>query len=220
MNTGRGITVDAAGIVWLAVGGDGQSYLASWSADAFNPGANITGPIALWPMPGGFTGPSGVGADSSGNIWLGHYISSQLVKLNPVTGSIQSYTGADRIYTYSDFTGSVRRTVIGRGTYQEIVDAQCSTVKWGDLVWDAVTPLGSTVNFTIRTANTSTGALAATPVDAADLPLSTSPVDLGRLLGTSSISAGRFMVVNTTLRTNVGGQSPIVHSYTVSWTCQ
>jgi hypothetical protein len=224
---GRGITVDAAGLVWMAMAppGDGQSYLVSWRADAFNPGGVVQQLPALFIMPAGYQGPSGVGADSEGNIWLGHYKpnpgANQLVKLNPQTGTIQSFAGSGQIYTYSDFTGSIRREVIGRGTYQETVDSGCTNaVKWDQLAWDADTPLGSTVNFTIRTAATSTGALAATPIDAADLPLSTSPVDLGPLLTTSSVTPARFLVVNTTLKTNVGGQSPIVRAYTVSWNCQ
>jgi streptogramin lyase len=92
LTAGRGITVDATGRVWMALGGDGESSLVSWNADGFVPGGTINA-LALrrTTLPPGHRGPSGVGADRDGRLWVAHHDTSQLVRLDPAT-SVMTFT--------------------------------------------------------------------------------------------------------------------------------
>jgi streptogramin lyase len=220
MTAGRGITVDARGRVWMALGGDGASNLVSWDSDGFVPGGTIGGPIALrhLTLPSGHVGPSGVGADRDGNIWVAHWITSQLVRVDPATGAMTSYTGPSRVYTYSDFTGSVRRAVIGRGSFTEDVDAGCDAPVWGELAWDVSTPASTSVEFSAGSSATAAGLDAATTVTVATTPPDTSPRSTGAALTRAGIAHGRFLRLTTTLNGS-GTSSPVVRGYTLSWRC-
>jgi streptogramin lyase len=221
-DVGRGITVDSSGRIWVAIGGDGASWIGSFDSNVFAAGRSITPPITIIPMPPGHTGPSGIGADSQGNIWLGHYLSSQLVRLNPRTNQIDSFTGPRQVYTYSDFTGAVRRAVIGRGFYREDYDAGCQAPLWEELAFDATVPQGSSVTFSIRTSSTATttAALESVPsVVAARLPVDRSPVNLSNVISQSGITPGRFMRVVVQLEAPSLAAPPIVRSYSLRWHC-
>ena len=217
---GRGITVDARGRIWMAMGGDGDSHLALWEADAFVAGGNITPPtIRLLRMPPGHQGPSGIGADGQGNLWLAHHVTSQLVRIDLETLEMASYTGPNRVYTYSDFSGSVRRTIIGRGTYQDDIDAGCPDPLWSDLTWDAELPEGSSVSFTTRSAPTVEELEEAPPIDAGFSPGDEPPIDLASRFGDANVNTHQFMRVQMTLEATDLGESPVAHSFRVEWFC-
>jgi streptogramin lyase len=220
MTAGRGITVDQRGRVWMALGGDGASNLVSWDSDGFVPGGTIGGPVALrrWTLPAGHTGPSGVGADRDGNIWVAHWITSQLVRINPETGAMTSYTGPNRVYTYSDFTGSVRRSVIGTGSFTEDFDAGCDAPVWGNLDWEVSTPAGTSVQFSVQTANAVAGLGSAMSVTVATTPPDASPRDAGAALTAAGVAHRRYLRLTTRLNGS-GTSTPVVRGYTLTWRC-
>jgi hypothetical protein len=220
---GRGITVDPMGIAYMAfaTSGDGPSRIARWDTARWVPGGNIpSSAITVISPPPGHDGPSGLGLDRLGNLWLAHYISSQLVRYTPSTGAITSFTGPNRVYTYSDFTGSVRRTVIGTGTYTEDYDAMCDAPVFNRLEWEGDTPPGTSLAFSVRTAATATGLGGATSVTVAIAPRDSSPADVAAALRAAGITPQRFARVTVTFTpTSMPIQSPVLRALRLVWSC-
>jgi hypothetical protein len=219
---GRGITVESTGRVWLAwsASGESQSRLAYWDSDGFVPGGNITSlAVHTINVSDAYQGPSGVGIDRNGNLWLAHHITSELFRYTPSTGVRQTFTGANRVYTYSDFTGSVRRTVIGQGTYSEDFDAGCNNPTFNTLEWDADAPAGTSVSFAAGTAATTAGLDTAMSIAVATAPRDPSPADIAAAFTAASITPRRYVRVVVTLRASSTGVSPALRSLHVTWHC-
>ncbi|MBI2375973.1 MAG: hypothetical protein HYV07_18410 [Deltaproteobacteria bacterium] len=216
---GRGITVDANGVIWMAIEIGGQSFLSFWHSDLFAPNRNVTGLINMVRLPDNHRGPSGVGADTNGKIWVGHHETSQLVRIDSETGQMESFTGPNRIYTYTDFTGAVRRAVVGRGFYVEDHDAGCANPTWDSLSWSADVPPEATLTFRIRTASDESDLPIAPSTDVVLVPGTTSPVALDRVLRDQGVIPDRYIRVVVQLETSVFGVSPALHNYTLRWHC-
>ncbi|MEZ4390699.1 MAG: MopE-related protein [Polyangiales bacterium] len=220
---GRGISPDSNGDLWVAMGtsSDRQSTLLHFPSGAFAPGANINPAMAVQvAVPGGHEGPSGLGFDQGGNLWLAHHYTSQLVRHTPSTGMTQSFTGPDRVYTYSDFTGSVRRTVIGTGTYTQDYDAGCDNPVWSSLTFDALTPGGTQLTFTAATADSMSGLAGATPVAVAVAPTDASPVDLAAAFSRAMTPTRRHVRVTVTFQpTATPVASPVLRALALTWNC-
>jgi streptogramin lyase len=220
---GRGITPDRSGNIWVALSNDSdqQSQLVNFPAGAFAAGANIPDTMARSvAMPPGHNGPSGLGFDQGGNVWLAHHYTSQLVRLTLATGMTQSFTGPDRVYTYSDFTGSVRRTVIGTGTYTQDYDAGCDNPVWGALTFDAVTPGATQLTFNVSTAATMTGLGGATAVPLAVAPRDPSPANIAAAFTRAMATARRNIRVTVTFQpTAMPVESPVLRAMSVTWNC-
>ena len=78
--------------------------------------------------PAGTRGPTAVGSDSSGQIWMAHHISPTLLKFDPQRNmEMSEYGGTNRVYSYSDFTGVTRTMSLGLGTYQHDFAGQLCT---------------------------------------------------------------------------------------------
>jgi hypothetical protein len=165
LRTGRGITPDSHGRIWMAIGGDGDSHLGIWDADDFVPGGTIpVSEVTLLRLPPGHVGPSGVGEDRDGKMWLAHHISSQLVRVDVESLQIDSFPGPNRVYTYTDFTGSVRRTVIGRASYVEDFDSGCENPRWAEVEWRADVPESASVSLVAQSAASAEGLDDSSPV--------------------------------------------------------
>jgi hypothetical protein len=131
---------------------------------------------------------------------------------------MDSYIGPNRVYTYSDFTGSVRRTAIGVGNYEQDYDAGCADPLWSDLEWDAETPTGSRVIFTARTAAAVVDLDAAAPVEVVVTPTDESPMDIDAALTAAGLTSEQYLRLTVTLDSG-GVTSPTLRSYSVSWHC-
>ncbi|MDH5492646.1 MAG: hypothetical protein OEY14_11905, partial [Myxococcales bacterium] len=215
----RGITVDGQGRVWAAVDSN-PMQLAQWNASDFVPNGLIDPAlVTLVAMPAGFTGASAVGADSNDIIWYANYAQpTALFRHDPGTGTTTTLTGPDQVYSYSDFTGGVRRTVIATGTYSESFDALCDAPVWETLTYDGTTPAGTVVTFVIRTADTVAALGTATAVTVGSTDTGSSPFDIGAALTAAMVAPARHLKLTTILQ-GVPGSTPIVRSYTVSWSC-
>ena len=220
VNSGRGITIDSTGKIWMALGGDGAGNISYWDSNLFTPDGTIPwSAVTVTPMPSGHTGASGVGADAEGYIWVAHHVSSQLVRIDPENMTMDSFTGANRIYTYSDFTGAVRRTVIGRGSYYENFLADCETPNYSHLSWDVSSPEGTTVTILMRTASTAEGLDDAPPITLATIPSDESPLDPRLILEAEEITPEAHSRVSVSLVANEDGHSPIVYGVDFGWYC-
>ena len=152
-DVGRGITVDGHGRVWTAIGGDGQSHLAWWHGDECNGGQSIALPRDQFiSMPRGVEGPTALGADHAGRVWLAHHISRKIVRVDPRNNfSIREFDGTNRVFSFSDITGLSRQVSMGRGSYMHDFEADCDEPHWTALSWSARTPPGSGIRWTAQT---------------------------------------------------------------------
>ncbi len=216
--TALGITVDGNNHVW--VGGATIAY--EWDARAFRAGGQIDMAaitVHRYPMPAGFSSVSALGADRRGRIWMATSSSGPLAQLDPMTDTVRTFPGPTGVYTYADFTGAVRRLVIGTGTYSETFNTGCEP-NFADFSWTASTPPGTTLNFVMRTALTEAGLGAATAVPLAVAPRDVGPIDVtGRLLA-AGVTPGQFARITVTFNpTNNPVQSPVLQGMNLSWRC-
>jgi hypothetical protein len=221
---GRGITVDAGGRIWMnfAISGDSTSGgLLNWDSNAFVGGGTIpASAVAQVSLPGGFTGPSALGIDRLGNVWNAHYQPpSPLVRYTPSTNSSVVLFGPNQVYSYSDFTGSVRRTSIAQGSYEEVVDLGCDAPTLRSFSWTATAPAGTTISFAGRTAPAVTGLPGASAVTIALAPRDTSPVDIAAIFRTAGVTPQRQFRLTVTLQSSESGATPILNSFNVAWRC-
>jgi streptogramin lyase len=222
--SGRGITVDATGRVYMAHatrGTDEGSGLLAWDSDLFLPGGTLS-PFVVEriTVPTMYSGAAGVGADRSGNIWLAHWYTSQLVRYTPRTRALSTFTGPNRVYTYSDFTGSVRRTVIGTGSYEEDFDLGCATPEFRELSWDADLPTGTSLTFVARSADTAAALASATSAPVAVAPRDSPPVNVSAALMTAGLPSRQFLRIVVTLQASDRGVSPVLRSFTLTANCR
>ena len=136
---GRGITVSPDGRLWTALGGDGASHFAYWDTELCRPGRTTQVPRGqVFPAGQGLTGPSAIGADSDGNIWLAHNSVREMVKIEPANNfAMTRFENGALVHSFTDFTGVVRRLASGQGTYEHDFEAECDAPTWTALDWSA-----------------------------------------------------------------------------------
>jgi hypothetical protein len=226
--TGLGVTIDSMGFVWTHRWTNG-SELIRFPSDIFAPGA-IANAAMVQRIPTGrsFGATSAIGADRIGNIWFTSYDNpSTLVRYVPGAGGgpggvFTNFSGPNQPYTYTDFTGSVRRTVIGTGTYTEDYDTGCANPSVAQLTWDAVTPAGTSLIFSVRTADTVAGLGGATATTVANAPMMMPPVDVGARLAAQmpAIVARRQLRLTVTFNSSsMPIASPVLRSMSLAWRC-
>ncbi|MBL8683492.1 MAG: hypothetical protein JNK05_30260 [Myxococcales bacterium] len=221
---GLGITVDSSNRVWIpVVRADGNTVMASWNADAFVSNGVVPAAAVTVRDPGRpFTSPTAIGADRAGQIWVATSGDpSPLLRFNPMTGASDSLTGPNRVYTYTDFTGAVRRLVIGSGTYSEDYET-CEGGTYGELYWSSETPAGTTLSFAIQLAN-SRGALPTAPFIAlGQAPRDRSPINIADKLRAAGVTnLGRFARITVTFNPVSVPMvaTPILRSLSFTWRC-
>jgi len=221
---GRGITIGADGRIWMTYATPGDSTsggLLHWDSNAFVPGGTIPGTaVTRVPTPGNFTGPSAVGVDRVGNVWLAHYLApSAVIRYSPLTNSSVVLFGANQVYSYSDFTGSVRRVSIAQGTYEEIIDLGCAAPVLTSFTWAATTPAGTSLSFAARTAATTDALNAAPAVTLALAPRDSSPINAAAAFAAAAVTPARQFRLTVSLQAAESGGTPILQSFNLGWRC-
>jgi streptogramin lyase len=216
--TGLGITVDANNHVWVS----GTDTAFDWDAASFRAGGAINAAdihehnFAAVP---GFDGVSAIGADRRGNIWMATSSQGPLVKYDPVMNVARGFDGPNQVYTYSDFTGSVRRLAIGTGSYSETYNTMCEPT-YGEFRYTAATPMGTTLQFVLRTAVSEAGLGAATPVPLGVAPRDGSPIDVTARLLAAGVTPGQFARITVNFNpTNNPVQTPVLQAMSLQWRC-
>ena len=220
-----GITVDGMNRVWVGARSGVNNEVVSWDAAAFV-GGGVVPAAALTrytftPRAGvSWTSTSALGADRAGAIWLTTSAPNPLIKFNPMTRVTETFDGPNRVYTYTDFTGAVRRLVIGTGTYTEPYVAECNNPVYAQLTWDAVTPMGTTLVFVLRTAANEAGLGAAMPVTLGTAPTDMSPVNVAARLMAAGVTPGKYASLTVTFNPTISPvQTPVLRSLGLSWRC-
>jgi sugar lactone lactonase YvrE len=223
--TGLGVTVDPNGRVWAPIASS-PAALVSFDANAFVPhgviGAAQLSVFSLAEAQLGQFSPSAVGVDRSGIVWLASYdAATPLVRFDPSTRGIQKFMGPNRVYTYTDFTGGIRRLTLGSGTYTETIDTHCQYPRLAELTWRADTPRNTQLTFFLRTAAMREGLATARQIQLATAPGAEMPVDLtARLAAESIASTGQFMRLSVQFSpTGSPPATPTLYSVDLAWRC-
>ncbi|MDP3275352.1 MAG: hypothetical protein Q8Q09_09175 [Deltaproteobacteria bacterium] len=224
--SGLGITVDPSNRVWVpistATDWQGPTKVAFFDADVFMAGATVPSSRAteLTPsMP--HANPTAIGADRAGNIWVASAaVGGQLLRYQPTLSRWDAFGGPNRVYTYTDFTGGVRRLLIGTGRYSEDYET-CEGGTYGELVWSADTPAGTSLTFAIQLADSRTGLAMATSITLGIAPRDSSPINIAEKLRAAGVmNIGRFARLTVTFTPNSSPvASPVLRSMAFTWRC-
>jgi hypothetical protein len=231
--TSLGATVDSAGNFVVSIQRAGRTDIARFPVSAFTPGASLGAPgvipAAQITYIDGLANPtsafpSAVGVDRRNDIWVAAYTgNNRLMKFETAMGGmVREFTGTaapNRTYSYSDFTGSVRRTSIPQGSYEQTFDLSCANPRPSTLRIDGNFPMGTIATVSVRTAATVAALGAATPVPIATLPPSASPYDLASAFAAARITPAQQLRVTMVLRAAESGAVPLVRGFDIRWTC-
>ena len=108
-----------------------QQRLANTVARLRNDGTLVT------TVPVGNT-PTGVAVDAAGKVWVTNYGSSNAMRIDPATNSVDltvSLGSGATPYTYSDMTGSVILGSPPRGKWIVVHDSGAAGTAWGTVSW-------------------------------------------------------------------------------------
>jgi streptogramin lyase len=227
-NFGRGITADSAGRVWSAVGTDAASYMAWFDSNqcqdngSFDvPAENLFGQFELDGQ--GLTGPSAIGADSAGRIWLAHKNApSAIVRVDPNNNfRVDTYANnnGSLVYSYSDFTGVVRRIGTGRGSYVEDFNADCENPTWTAFDWETEIPRGAEIVFTVYTAAERDKLDEATGVVVGRASADDPPVIIDDALVAANQASLAFVRIRASFIRGDDGTSPVLSRMSLRWQC-
>ena len=221
MQVGRGITMDPSGRMWAAVGADGQSHVAFWDSEDCVSGRSTEVPRRnLIQMENGIEGPSAIGSDEKGRMWLAHYESPKLVMIEPDNNfRVTTFDGTNRVYSYSDFTGVLRRMSIGQGSYEHDFEADCDNPQWTALSWQARTPPGSSITFTAQTAARRAKLVEGQPVNVGRSPGDLGPINISGRLNAANVDSRRYLRIRASLALGEEKRSPVLQTFTVRWNC-
>ena len=224
--TSSGVTSDALGNIWTGLNeGTGRASLARIPSSSFVGGAPGTIPTTAITYFDGPANPTGapataVGVDRSGAVWLAsNGGNSRLLRLDPMTGIYTEHLGPNRTYSYSDFTGSVRRASIPQGSYEQTFDLGCANPTLMNFELAGSFPMDTSTTVSMRTASTAGALGAATPVAIASLPPLASPYALGPLFSTAGVTPAQHLRVTIVLRASSGGAVPSASRIGLVWTC-
>jgi streptogramin lyase len=232
--TSSGVTSDALGNIITALNeGGNRTSIVRFPSSAFVAGPSLgspgTIPSTALTYIDGPTAPTlnqatAVGVDRSGATWVASYSgASRLVRFDPTNADpaqrLLEFTGPNRTYSYSDFTGSVRRASIPQGSYEQSFDTTCAAPRLGNLTINGTFPAGTTTIISMRTAATAADLAAATPVAIGTLPPSASPYNLPAIFTAAGITPSQHLRMTMVLRASDGGAIPIVESFRFTWTC-
>ncbi len=218
---GRGITAGTDGRIYMA-GEDineNNSRVVSWLAADHAMGAVPAARVTRVITPGQ-RGPSGIGFDRGGRLFLTHWgPGAPLVRFDPMSMMSTNLMGVNQNYSYSDFTGSVRRTTIPEGSFAYVFDTTCAAPRLTSFTVGADLPAGTVMTITARTAATM-GALAmAADVPVATLPPNGSPYDLGAAFRAAAVTPAQLVRVTVSMRAAGSGATPALSAMNAAWTC-
>ena len=131
----------------------------------------------------------------------------------------QDFDGTNRVYSYSDFTGVLRRLSIGQGSYEHDFEADCDNPQWTALDWQARTPLGSSISFTAQTAARRNKLVEGAMVNVGRSPGDLGPTNVSGRLNAAGIQSRRFLRLRASLSLGQRERSPVLQTFTVRWNC-
>ena len=209
-SSNRGLAHDGAGSVWIA---DTNYGVHRINADTMAVMNNI-------PLGGG--GFVGMAVDFHGKVWAVSLSGSQAYRIEPTTLAANAFPTGPSPYTYSDMTGfQLQNAAPPLGLFNAVLEGCGPEAQWLELRWDAETPVGTSVYFRVRTANTQIELNSADWVLIAIQPDDSSPADLAAALeaNLAGSSHGTFLELEITLSSAVADRTPVLHDVDITATC-
>ncbi len=218
-----GITSDAQGNLWFGHQiGNGNVGLGRFPATAFVANGQIASDAATFFDTGVARSgsQSAVGVDRGGAVWQAHNGGdSRLVRYDVTAGTAQHYLGPNMTYSYSDFTGSVRRAATKQGSWEGIYQIPCANAVFNQFNLYGEYPTGSTTTVSVRRASTEAALATTAAIPLATVPANASPYALGTVLTGAGATSGAWMKVTIVLKQGANGATPIASGFRFNWTC-
>jgi hypothetical protein len=204
----------------------GQNYLTTfWSTNQGGTlGAGVAVDLDIWGINQTDSSATHFSVDPTGTVTAPG--AADKVNLNdkgadgfcPLSGADTYQTGClPYPYTYSDFTGfGLRNFTSPRGFYQDTITG-CGPGKtvWISVVWDAITPPGTTISVRVRSADDTTSLMSAPWTG--NYP--TSPADLSMAPGPVLPNPSGFLQVEFDFTTTDKNVTPALKSYQIVSDC-
>jgi streptogramin lyase len=201
----NGIAADASGFIWGAAGDTGVWRIDSDSLDFFQ----VPGTAA----PDGQA--KGIAVDRQGKIWAIPLRDTYATVITPgvmldeatVDRPIDGFVGP---YTYSDMSGEQRRlSANDPGSYRQLFEGCASDqdTEWVELAWDVETPMGTTVVFRGRTADSVADLEDAEWFNITALPGRDGPRPLPTIIASVNQEPGRYFEIDVQLITTELGST-------------
>ena len=159
------------------------------------------------------TNPHGVAVDRLGRIWVPSRYGGVVNVFDTTCRHLHTYTvdAGQELYSYSDMTGHLLRTFTApEGLWTQIFDAGYAMPSWDRVEWDATIPADTSVEVSVRGADTEAALATASPCEW----LSPSPAGLAAC---AAIQGRRYLRVQVRLRSTRSGVRPIVHAVRAFW---
>ncbi len=225
-----GVTVDASGNVVFGIVRGTTTEAARFPASAFVGGAVGGAPgtipaTAVTILPGGVAGNTStitaIGVDRRGDIWIAsNGGNSRLVKIaTDAARTSGAFLGPNMTYSYSDFTGSVRRTSVPQGTYTRNFDLGCANPRVAGLTVNGMFPADTLSTVTLRTAATVADLATATSVAVATLPPAAMSYDLEAIFRMAGVTPRQHIQATIVMRQSDMGAVPIMQGFGFRWSC-
>jgi hypothetical protein len=227
----RSLTVDSNGTVWTSHW-SGGIRVTGFNSNFANVPEHRPVPVKdVYFNSNDCSGVLGVGIASSSsgdNLWTTCYNNARMAvtSIDPASNAQAFFPIGGAPYVYSDFTGNLFQTFTApRGTYSEYIDGCPGTTsvdRWDKLIWSATTPVGSSVEFRVRTGNNQ-AELSNAPWRGPFIQTSASnpsPSDLIAAFGDTDPAHKELLEVQVTLLSNQDGQIPRVAQVQVTRYCE
>jgi uncharacterized repeat protein (TIGR01451 family) len=198
----RGVAVNDDGDVWIANSTAGT--VTRYSNDGDYKATIIVGNT-----------PTGVSIDNNGKVWVVDNDDEYIHRISPTRNETDSagniVNGVElskRIigtahYGYSDMTGVISSTITTmKGSWTFIHDSGLENTPWGIISWDGHEPVNTSITVRVRSSS--------------DQQNWSSWEEAINGVTLSSIPAGRYLQVETTLQRLQGNQTPILYDLTVT----
>jgi len=241
-----GITVDSLGRVWIggtvarydpaedewespdasvqgggiAVDGNDDAYVGEGAGAWYRPGPayKIDGDTLDAEVIEG--GGHGWAIDFDGFAWSVPITSNLLHCTDPDTGDeVFTYDQLVSAYTYSDMTGfQLVHATNPIGMYPHVFEG-CEGVTWHEIVVEGVTPLGTSLGVSAKTAATVAGLVAAPRVDLGTMPPSDGVFDVEAAFDDAGITPQTLLYVEVLLTSAVADAAPVLMSLETTWSC-
>lgn len=202
----RGLAVDNKGSVWVA---DTNFGVHQIDEETMAVKKDI-------PLGGTFVG---MAIDFDNKVWAIDQSGGNGFKIDPATYAVGTVKVGNGPYTYSDMTGyQLRNAASPFGKYRHLFAGCGNTTRWTSLSWIAHVDAGTTsIAIRVRTGKDPASTKAAPWKVLGTVPPLTSPVDLGKALGTAA--QAEYLEVEFELDSTSPTLTPILSSIDVSSTC-
>ncbi len=207
----------SGGIAIHGIAADGEGFV--WGAGQGNGVARVDANTLANQVVAGTTDTSnkGMAVDAEGKIWSITQTNEAVVitpgpTLSEATVERSVATSIVNPYTYSDMTGvQLRLATNPGGHYRHIFEGcEMGNTSWGEVRFDADTPVGTTVTSRVRTADTREDLDSADWVLLGTAPPSTSPLDVATALMDAGVTPGRFLMLEVQLAAERSSSTEVI----------